>query len=219
MLPISTTVRTDDCTSALVERNVRSRRLDAAARIALVALALVIDWRQLLTIVRPDTLVRWHRQGFRLYWRWKSRRPGRPRIPRYLQDVIAAMARANQTWGEERIAAELLLSWASPYRDCPTVHAAAGPVAAAFIVADVAHVRAEPRPRDTGVRFLRGGDGHLPGRVRGPGAGHRHPSNSALGMSLNIRPPRGPQFRSVLTGEEPYRFIVHDRDAVFSPRC
>ena len=64
-----------------VERNVRPRRLDDAARIALVVLARVIDWRPLLTVVRPDTLVRWHRQGFRLFWRWKSRRPGRPRIP------------------------------------------------------------------------------------------------------------------------------------------
>lgn len=92
-----------------VERNVRPRRLDDATRIALVALARVIDWRPLLTIVRPDTLVRWHRQGFRLFWRWKSRCPGRPRIPRGLQDLIAAMARAKQTWGEARIAAELLL--------------------------------------------------------------------------------------------------------------
>jgi hypothetical protein len=92
-----------------VERNVRPRRLDDATRIALVALARVIDCRPLLTIVRPDTLVRWHRQGFRLFWRWKSRCPGRPRIPQYLQDLIATMAQANQTWGEERIAAELLL--------------------------------------------------------------------------------------------------------------
>jgi putative transposase len=89
------------------ERNVRPRRLDDAARIALVVLARVIDWRQLLTIVRPDTLVRWHRQGFRLFWRWKWRRPGRPRIPPSLQG--ASMARANQTWSEERIAAELRL--------------------------------------------------------------------------------------------------------------
>jgi putative transposase len=92
-----------------VERNLRPRRLDDAARIALVVLARVIDWRPVLTVVRPDTLVRWHRQGFRLLWRWKSRCPGRPRIPQYLQNLIATMARANQTWGEEPIAAELLL--------------------------------------------------------------------------------------------------------------
>jgi putative transposase len=68
-----------------VERKVKPRRLNDAARIALVVLARVIDWRQLLLVVRPETLVRWHRQGFRLFWRWKSRRPGRPRIPLYLQ--------------------------------------------------------------------------------------------------------------------------------------
>lgn len=92
-----------------VERQVKPRRLDDAARIALVVLARAIDWRQLLVVVRPDTLVRWHRPGFRLFWRLKSRRPGRPRIPVYLQDLIADMAQANRTWGEERIAAELLL--------------------------------------------------------------------------------------------------------------
>jgi putative transposase len=92
-----------------IERKAKPRRLNDASRITLVLLARLIDWRQLLVIVRPETLVRWHRQGFRLFWRWKSRRPGRPRIPRSLQDLIAEMACANQTWGEERIAAELLL--------------------------------------------------------------------------------------------------------------
>jgi putative transposase len=91
-----------------VERKVKPRRLNDAARIALVVLARVIDWRQLL-VVEPETLVRWHRQGFRRFWRWKSRRPGRPRIPLYLQNLIADMARTNRTWGEERIATELLL--------------------------------------------------------------------------------------------------------------
>jgi putative transposase len=64
-----------------VERKVKPRRLNDAARIALVVLARMIDWRQLLVLVRSETLVRWHRQGFRLFWHWKSRRPGRPRIP------------------------------------------------------------------------------------------------------------------------------------------
>jgi hypothetical protein len=92
-----------------VERKVKPRRLNHAARIALVVLARLVDWRQLLVVVQPQTLVRWHRQGFRLLWRWKSRRPGRPPIPQYLRDLIADIARANRTWGEERIAAELLL--------------------------------------------------------------------------------------------------------------
>jgi transposase InsO family protein len=63
----------------------------------------------LLTIVKPETLIRWHRNVFRLWWRWKSRAPGRPPIPVDLQQLIATMATANRTWGEERIAAELLV--------------------------------------------------------------------------------------------------------------
>ena len=92
-----------------VERNVRPRRLDDAARIALVVLARVIDWRPALTIVRPDTLVRWHRQGFRLFWRWKSKTAGRPRLPNNLQALIREMAAENPSWGQERIADELQL--------------------------------------------------------------------------------------------------------------
>jgi putative transposase len=62
----------------------------------------------LLTVVQPDTLIRWLRQGWRLFWRWKSR-PGRPPIPADLRRLIVTMPRANPTWGEERIADELLL--------------------------------------------------------------------------------------------------------------
>ena len=92
-----------------VERQVRPRRADNAARITLVLLSRLVEWPDLLTIVRPDTLVRWHGELFRLFWRAKSRRRGRPRIPHDLQRLIAEMAAANRTWGEERIAAELRL--------------------------------------------------------------------------------------------------------------
>ena len=57
------------------ERQVKPRRADDATRITLVALSRLIDWRAVLTIVKPDTLIRWHRQGCRLFWRWKSRHP------------------------------------------------------------------------------------------------------------------------------------------------
>ncbi len=56
-----------------IERQVRPRRTDDASHIALVLLFRVVEWRELLTIVRPDTLVRWHRELFRLFWRLKSR--------------------------------------------------------------------------------------------------------------------------------------------------
>jgi hypothetical protein len=90
------------------ERHTKPRRPDPATRVALVLLARLLDWRSILTVVQPDTLIRWHRQGWRLVWRWRSR-PGRPPIPGDLRRVIVTMARANPTWGEERIANELLL--------------------------------------------------------------------------------------------------------------
>jgi putative transposase len=80
-----------------------------ATRITLVLLARLVDWRAALTIVKPETLIRWHRKGFRVFWRWKSSARGRPALPVDIRQLIAAMARANATWGEERIAAELRL--------------------------------------------------------------------------------------------------------------
>ena len=64
---------------------------------------------KVLTVVRPETLVRWHRKGFRLFWKWKSRSSGRPKVPTDVRRLIAEMATNNPTWGEERIANELLL--------------------------------------------------------------------------------------------------------------
>ena len=80
-----------------VERQAKPRRADDATRIVLVALSRLIEWRSLLTIVKPDTLIRWHRKGFALFWRWKSRPRGRPRLPTDLQRLIAEMAAANRT--------------------------------------------------------------------------------------------------------------------------
>jgi hypothetical protein len=63
-----------------LERDVKPRRPDDATRITLVALSRLVDWRQILTIVQPATLIRWHRRGYRLFWRWKSRPRGRPPV-------------------------------------------------------------------------------------------------------------------------------------------
>src|SRR5919109_5463911 len=90
------------------ERHVTPRRATAATRLALVWLARWFDWRQVLAVVQPATLTRWHRQAFRLFWRWKST-PGRPPIPADLQALIRRMAWENPTWGQERMANELLL--------------------------------------------------------------------------------------------------------------
>ena len=65
--------------------------------------------RDALAIVRPDTVVRWHRAGFRCYWRWKSRpRPGRPAVPPEIRHLIRRMTIANPLWGAPRIHGELL---------------------------------------------------------------------------------------------------------------
>ena len=65
--------------------------------------------RNVLKIVEPETVVRWHRSGFRQFWRWKSRsRRGRPQIPSDVRQLIQEMSLANPLWGASRIHGELL---------------------------------------------------------------------------------------------------------------
>ena len=66
-------------------------------------------WRSALVLVQPDTVVRWHRTGWRRYWAWKSRRrgPGRPRLSPELRLLIQRLARENPRWGSVRIQGEL----------------------------------------------------------------------------------------------------------------
>ncbi|MFQ5937422.1 MAG: integrase core domain-containing protein [Acidiferrobacterales bacterium] len=62
-----------------------------------------------IAIVRPETVVRWHRRGFKAFWRWKSRgAPGRPRIPKEIRDLIREVSIANPLWGAPRLHGELL---------------------------------------------------------------------------------------------------------------
>jgi len=67
-------------------------------------------WQEALIVVKPDTVVRWHRKGFKLFWRYKSRRrgPGRPPIIQDVRNLIRKMAEANPLWGAPRIHGELL---------------------------------------------------------------------------------------------------------------
>ena len=67
-------------------------------------------WRSALVVVQPAAVVRWHRQGSRLYWRWKSqKRGGRPKVERELGELIRRISRENQTWGAPGIVSELRL--------------------------------------------------------------------------------------------------------------
>jgi len=69
------------------------------------------QWKSALIVVKPETVIKWHRQGFKLYWRWKSRpsKVGRPRISKEICDLIRQMSQENPTWGAPRIQSELKL--------------------------------------------------------------------------------------------------------------
>jgi transposase InsO family protein len=96
--------------------NVALRRAPQRVRLRAGDRALMIwmttRWPSLLglsRVVQPDTILRWHRAGFRAYWRWKSRgRPGRPRVSRELRELIQRMSKENSLWGAPRIHGELL---------------------------------------------------------------------------------------------------------------
>jgi hypothetical protein len=65
-------------------------------------------WTEVLVFVKPDTVVRWHRAGFRLYWNWFSRRRrGRPRVTAELRALVRRLATENSTWGGPRVHGEL----------------------------------------------------------------------------------------------------------------
>ncbi|MBI3529205.1 MAG: helix-turn-helix domain-containing protein [Betaproteobacteria bacterium] len=91
-----------------IERRVRPRRVDAATRISLALLTRLFDWHNAAVIVRPQTILRWHRADWRLFWRFECKL-GRPAIPAELRVLIRRMAAENPLWGQERIASELLL--------------------------------------------------------------------------------------------------------------
>src|ERR671912_569971 len=67
-------------------------------------------WRTALVIVTPETVIAWHRKGFRLFWTWKVRRgqPGRPAVPKNVRELIRRMSREKPLWGAPRLHGELL---------------------------------------------------------------------------------------------------------------
>src|SRR5713226_591700 len=96
----------------VLQRSNRRRRpsLSTTDRLVWVWLSrLWADWRSALLIVKPETVIAWHRKGFHLYWRWKSRnRDGRPSITPEVRNLIRRMSLANPRWGAPRIHGELL---------------------------------------------------------------------------------------------------------------
>ena len=96
--------------------NVLRRRVPSKPKITMADRLLFVWLHRLfpsllnaVTIVQPETVIRWHRTGFRLYWRWKSRsRGGRPKAPIAIRRLIREMSLANRLWGAPRIHGELL---------------------------------------------------------------------------------------------------------------
>jgi putative transposase len=97
---------------AVLRRSAPKRlKLTSADRIFWVWLRRVwSDWKSALLIVQAETVVAWHRKGFRLFWWWKIRhgQPGRPAVPKEVRDLIRMMSQNNPRWGAPRIHGELL---------------------------------------------------------------------------------------------------------------
>jgi len=97
---------------AVCRQSVKRPKLRALDRVFWACLSrLWSDWRHALVIVQPETVIKWHRMGFKLYWRWKSRagKVGRPCIPHEICALIRRMSRENPIWGAPRILSELRL--------------------------------------------------------------------------------------------------------------
>jgi putative transposase len=199
------------------ERAVKPRRVDAATRVILALVSRCFDWRSALVVVRPETLIGWHRAGFRLFWRWKAR-PGRPRIPKELGELIRRMAQENPVWGQERIANELLLKLG--LRVSPRTVAKYMPRPAP----------GRPRGGQRWSTFLRN---HARGviacdflvsvtstfRVLYMLVVIEHHTRRLIHVNVTANPTAQwtrQQLREAVGCEEPYEHLLHDRDSIFS---
>ncbi|MDH4282651.1 MAG: hypothetical protein OEV36_08375 [Myxococcales bacterium] len=134
----------------IVQRKTKRPKLKKADRAFWVALSrLLPDWQNALIIVKPETVVGWHRKGFKLYSTWKSRNRGRrPPIDAEIRTLIRRIARENPTWGAPRIHGDAQARLRGRRSHGVAVHAAS-PKAA---IADLACVSPEPQQ---GPRFHR----------------------------------------------------------------
>jgi hypothetical protein len=96
----------------VLKRSVKRAKIDDSDRVFWILIRrLLADWRDTLLIVKPQTVIRWHRKGWRYYWHRKCQRgrPGRPRLDLEIIDLIRRMSKDNATWGAPRIQDELAL--------------------------------------------------------------------------------------------------------------
>ena len=204
------------------ERQVKPQRATNATRLTLAWLARWFDWRQALVIVQPATFIHWHRQGFRLFWRWKSTR-GRPPIPAELQALIRCMARENPSWGEERIANELLLKLG--IRVSPrTVRK--------YMPKRMDHGRGHRVLSQHWCTFVRNHARAIVAcdfcvvvtatfRLLYVFVVMEHATRRILHTNVTAHPTASwtlQQLREAIPADHAYRFLLHDRDNIFSPQ-
>ena len=200
------------------ERRLRPRRADDASRWIMATLSRWFCWRGALVNVQPDTLIRWHRRGFRLFWRWKPKPVGRPRLPRDLRILIRRMAAENPTWGEQRIANELKLKLGlrvSPRTVAKYVQRGPG---------------GKPDPQQRWTTFVRNHAQAILAtdffvvvtarfRILYILVILEVGTRRVLHHNVTAHPTADwtlQQFREVLSEEHPYGFVIHDRDRIFS---
>jgi putative transposase len=202
-----------------LERKVKPRRASDATRLTLVLLSKLFSWQEALTIVKPDTLIRWYRRGFRLLWRWKSKPRGRPRVPVELRTLIVKIANENPTWGEERLAAELLLKVGiriSPRtirRYMPDdLGSRRGPSSQRWMTFIRNHAQAI-----LACDFFTTVTASF--RVLYVFVIMEVGTRRIVHFNATAHPTADwtlQQFREVITGERPCRFLIHDRDSIYS---
>ncbi len=148
----------------VLHRQVKRPGPTPADRLRLVLLARVVrGWRGALLIVQPDTLLRWHRQGFRLVWRARSATASqRPQVSAETVATIQRLAAENRLWGAERIRRELLKLGIQVGKRTIQRHMRA----ARRGRSDLVDLPAEPCPRDLGLRFPPGRRPEVPCTLR-----------------------------------------------------
>lgn len=201
------------------ERKRKVHRTNDAIRLTLALLSRLFDWKSALIVVRPDTLIRWQRTAFRVYWRWKSR-PGRPKLPEDVRDFIRQASRDNPTWGEERLRDELRVKFGLRVsartvrkymlrKDSPGGKRVSQ-TWATFVRNHAQAVVAADFLTVVTVRF----------RVLFVLVIMEIESRRILHLNVTAHPTRAwisQQFREALPFEHPYRFVILDRDILFAP--
>ncbi len=96
---------------SVLKRNVNRASLKNNDRLLWIILSIFWNnWKSALLIVKPETVIKWHRKGFKLFWKWKAK-PGRPKIPKIHINFIRKISYENPLWGADRIAGELKMKF------------------------------------------------------------------------------------------------------------